>query len=231
MDFQGFEAVTFDCYGTLIDWERGILDTLRSLLSPRGVDRSDDELLELFARLEAEIEAGPFRRYREVLARVFAGFGEALGFESTADERETFARSVGAWPPFTDTVPALRAMAARYRLAIVSNVDDDLFAPSAERLGVPFAAVVTAEQVGSYKPSHNHFREVLARLALPRERVLHVAQSLYHDVAPARELGIRSVWVNRRAGRGGSGATAPSDARPDLEVPDLRTLVTRMGLG
>jgi 2-haloacid dehalogenase len=161
---------------------------------------------------------------------VFDGFGESLGFESSAAERAAFAGSVGAWPPFPDTVPSLRAMAERYRLAVVSNVDDDLFAGSAARLGVRFDEVVTAEQVGSYKPSPAHFHEVLERLGVPRERVLHVAQSLYHDIAPAGELGIRSVWVNRRAGQEGSGATAPSEARPDLEVLDLRTLVGLMGL-
>ena len=125
---------------------------------------------------------------------------------------------------------ALRALETRYRLAIVSNVDDDLFEGSAGRLGIDFSEVVTAQQVGSYKPAPRHFHEVLDRLDLPRGRVLHVAQSLYHDIAPARALGIKCVWVNRRAGRPGGGATKPAVARADHEVPDLRTLVEQIGL-
>ncbi len=228
--FDAIEALTFDCYGTLVDWETGILEALRPVLGARGIARPEEELLERFARLETAIEAGAFLRYREVLERVLAGFGRDLGFETAAAERAAFAASVERWPPFPDTVPSLSALAGRYRLAVVSNVDDDLFAGTARRLGVAFDVVVTAEQVGSYKPAPAHFHEALRRLALPREKVLHVAQSRYHDIAPARALGIHSVWVNRRSGREGAGATAPSSARPDLEVPDLRELVTRMGL-
>jgi len=226
IEFSSFEAMTFDCYGTLVDWERGILEALRPVLRAHGVPgESDEVLLERFARLEATAEAGRFRTYRDVLREVALGLGDALGFEPTGAEVEAFAGSVGDWPPFPDTVRALAALAGRYRLAIVSNVDDDLFAATAERLGASFAEVVTAQQVRAYKPARAHFDEVLRRLALPRERVLHVAQSLFHDVAPARALGLTCVWVNRRAGREGSGATAPASAEPDLEVPDLATLV------
>jgi 2-haloacid dehalogenase len=225
IDLTRFEALTFDCYGTLVDWERGILAALRPLLRAHGAGGAeDDALLERFAALEAEAERGAFRRYREVLRQVARGFGRAGGFVPGADEVEAFAASVGAWPPFPDTVEALGVLAGRYRLAIVSNVDDDLFAATAARLGVTFAEVVTAQQVGAYKPARAHFDEVLGRLDLPRDRVLHVAQSLYHDVAPATALGFTCVWVNRRAGRPGSGATTPAEAVPDLEVPDLATL-------
>ncbi len=230
MDLSAFEALTFDCYGTLVDWESGIVGALRPMLEAHVVHRPDEELLERFGRLEPEVQKGPFLLYRDVLARVATGLGRELGFEPTPEEVEAFAGSVGRWPPFQDTVASLRALATRYRLAIVSNVDDDLFRATAARLEVTFDAVVTAEQVRSYKPSPTHFREALRRLGLPRQRVLHVAQSLFHDIGPARELGIPCVWVNRRGARGGGGATAPSHARPDLEVPDLRTLVERMGL-
>ncbi len=121
-------------------------------------------------------------------------------------------------------------MGSRYRLAIVSNVDDDLFAGSAERLGVDFDEVVTAQQIRSYKPEDAHFREVLERLDLPIDRVLHVAQSLYHDIAPAKALGFSCVWVNRRGGNRGGGATRPAVAAPDMEVPDLASLAREMGL-
>jgi 2-haloacid dehalogenase len=231
VDFTQFEALTFDCYGTLIDWEGGILSALRPLLEAHGVvDQDDDALLERHAHLDAEAEEGPFRRYRSILADVARGFGEDFGFVPTSLQVDEFAASVAVWPPFEDSTAALKALETRYRLAIVSNVDDDLFAGSASQLGVDFSEVVTAQQVGGYKPAQGHFDEVLSRLDLPRDRVLHVAQSLYHDIAPASALGFTCVWINRRAGRPGGGATKPAVAHPDHEAPDLRTLVEHMGL-
>ena len=230
LDFGRVEVLTFDCYGTLIDWERGILEALRPMMANAEVaPLADEDLLELFGRLEAEAEAGPFRCYRAVLTAVALRIADEIGIEISAGEADAFAASVPAWPAFSDTVPALRALGRHYRLAIVSNVDDDLFEASSRHLEVPFDEVVTAEQVASYKPAHAHFLEVVERLGVPRDRVLHVAQSLYHDIEPARDLGIRSVWVNRRAGRLGGGATRASGAEPDLEVPDLRTLVRVIG--
>lgn len=231
MDLAAFEALTFDCYGTLVDWERGILEALLPVLAAHGVDAGGEEaILERFGRLESAIQAGPFRSYRSVLEEVMRRFGTELGFRATPAEVTAFAASVPSWPLFPDTVEALRALAGRYRLAVVSNVDDDLFSGTAARLGAPLETVVTAQQVRSYKPARAHFDEVLLRLDLPRERVLHVAQSLFHDIAPACALGLRCVWVNRRAGRRGSGATRPAEATPHMEVPNLATLVTRAGL-
>jgi 2-haloacid dehalogenase len=231
MNFDAFEALTFDCYGTLVDWETGIVRAARELLSDASDDLGEDALLEQFGRFEPEAESGPFRPYREVLRDVARAFGRAHGVAPTEAEVDRFAASVARWPAFDDTVEALRALGARYRLAIVSNVDDDLFAGTAAQLGVSFDEVVTAQQVRSYKPAPDHFEEVLRRLELPTSHVLHVAQSLYHDIAPARQLGFSCVWVNRRAGREGAGATPPSEAVPDLEVPDLVSLVDRAGLG
>jgi 2-haloacid dehalogenase len=224
LDFDRFTYLTFDCYGTLIDWERGILAALRPVLDCHGIAISDDAALELYGELESAVEAGPYLPYRDLLATVMDGFGERLGFVPSADERGALAVSVGDWPPFPDTVEALRALTDRFRLVILSNIDDDLFALSARHLGVTFAAVVTAQQVGSYKPDPRNFRTLLARLGTTPDRVLHVAQSLFHDIAPANALGLTTVWVNRRHDRPGSGATPPATARPDLEVPDLRTL-------
>jgi 2-haloacid dehalogenase len=219
LDLARFDALTFDCYGTLVDWETGLLGALR------GLAQADDaRLLELFAEAEGAIEAGPYRPYREVLRQALERIAAALGLALADGDRESLARSLPEWPVFADTVPALEALRRRYRLAIVSNVDDDLFAGTARHLRVPFDAVVTAEQVGSYKPAPAHFHRVLARLSLPKEKVLHVAQSRYHDIAPAKELGWSTVWVNRRAGRPGSGATPPQEATADLEIPDLATL-------
>jgi 2-haloacid dehalogenase len=217
LDLARFDALTFDCYGTLIDWETGLLGALREI-----AEADDDRLLSRFAEAERAIEAGPYRSYREVLREVLRRIAPA------DTERDALARSLPDWPVFPDTVASLEALRRRYRLAIVSNVDDDLFAGTARHLRVPFDAVVTAQQVGSYKPAPAHFHRVLERLSLPREKVLHVAQSRYHDIAPAKALGWSTVWVNRRAGRAGSGATPPQEAIADLEVPDLATLVAKL---
>jgi 2-haloacid dehalogenase len=223
------EFLTFDCYGTLIDWESGILTALRPVLGRARPGADDEAVLELFGRMESTVQKGPFRPYRQVLAEVLRRMGHSLGFRPTEQECHAFAASVPDWPAFPDSAAALAALASRYRLAVVSNVDDDLFAGSAARLRAPFFEVVTAEQVRSYKPARAHFDEMLDRLQVPMDRVLHVAQSLYHDVAPAKALGFTCVWVNRRAGRRGGGATAPAEATPDLEVPDLPTLVRLLG--
>jgi 2-haloacid dehalogenase len=140
----------------------------------------------------------------------------------TAAEADGLAQSIPAWPPFADTVPALRRIHSRYKLAIASNIDDDLFAESALHLQIPFDAIVTAAQVRSYKPAHNHFDELLRRIAIPRERLLHVAESLYHDVVPVCSLGIATVWVDRRKGK--AAASKLVEAQADLEVPDLSVL-------
>jgi 2-haloacid dehalogenase len=224
LNIDRYSHLTFDCYGTLIDWERGILAALRPLLERHGVAPADEQVLELFGELEAAAEAGPYQPYRAVLAAVVDGLGARLGFAPTAAERAALAASVGDWPPFPDTVEALQSLARRFRLAILSNVDDDLFALTARHLPVDFAAVITAQQVGSYKPDRRNFQFALARLGVPADRVLHVAQSLFHDIVPAKELGLAAVWINRRHDRPGFGATPRAAAWPDLEVPDLRTL-------
>lgn len=230
MDFSRFELVSFDCYGTLVDWERGILGVLAPLVAVHGVALEDEALLERFARLEAAAEAGTYRRYAEVLSEVVEGLGAELGFRPSPAERASLADSVRSWPPFPDTVAALRRLARRFRLAILSNIDDDLFADTAPLLEVPFAWAVTAQQVGSYKPAPGHFLEIQRRSGLAPARILHVAQSLFHDVAAARPQGFATVWVNRRGERPGSGATPAADARPDLEVPDLTTLADLAGV-
>jgi 2-haloacid dehalogenase len=224
LDFSQFDVLSFDCYGTLIDWESGILAALQPLLACHGATLADDVLLERFAALEALIEAGPYRPYRVVLREVVRGLGAELGFVPNLMESCCLEGSLPHWPPFDDTIESLRTLQRRFRLIILSNTDDDLFTATVHRLGIAFNEIITAQQVGSYKPSPGNFQELLRRGGVPRERLLHVAQSLFHDIAPARALGIATVWVNRRHGRASSGATAPAQARPDLEVPDLRTL-------
>lgn len=231
MNFDAFDSLTFDCYGTLIDWESGILAALQPILVGHGLTLEDGEVLAIFGRSESAVEAEEYRPYREILAEVVDDFGEALGFKPSAEERGSLAESISEWPLFGDTVDALQALKSRYRLAVISNIDDDLFAHSAQQLGVEFDEVVTAQQVRSYKPSLENFSAAFERLGHGPDGILHVAQSLYHDIGPARELGLSCVWVNRRAGKTGSGATAAARAEPDLEVPDLETLTMLMGLG
>lgn len=220
IDFTRFTHLTFDCYGTLIDWESGILTALRPILERHGSAQTDDEILELFGELEAAAEAGPYQRYRAILATVLDGFGARLGFT----ERDAFSGSVVDWPAFPDSAAALATLGKHFRLVIISNVDDDLFAGSAKRLQTTFSEVITAQQVGSYKPNRRNFHVAVARLGIPQGQILHVAQSLFHDIAPAKALGFTTVWVNRRHDRPGAGATPPATAQPDLQVPDMRTL-------
>jgi 2-haloacid dehalogenase len=225
IDFATKRVLTFDCYGTLIDWETGILASLQPILAHHGVTADAEHLLTLYSEREHTAEQdGPYRSYREVLMLVLRGIGERLGFHPTASEQTDFADAVGTWPPFADTPAALVSLKRSFKLAIISNVDDDLFARSQPRLGVVFDWVITAQQVRSYKPSLNNFHQALARIGLPHAQVLHVAQSLFHDHVPAKHLGLDTVWVNRRHHKSGSGATPPANAQPDLEVPDLATL-------
>ncbi|MHB8458518.1 MAG: haloacid dehalogenase type II [Candidatus Limnocylindrales bacterium] len=224
LDFDRFDALTFDCYGTLIDWEAGILAGLRSVLGPRGIEPPDDELLERYAASEAAAEAGPYRRYREILGSALLVVARAYGIEPTAAEVAVFGGSVVDWPAFPDSADALARLAERFRLGVITNCDDDLFAASNRRLGVTFDWIVTAEQVGSYKPSERNFETAFARIDVPRERVLHVAQSLFHDHVPARRFGLSTAWVDRRHDRPGFGATPSAAATPDLTVPDMASL-------
>ena len=231
MDFSRFTTISFDCYGTLIDWESGILPVLRGVLGSHGQSQSlaDAAILELYGEFEAEAESGPYRSYRDVLLSVVRAFADRLHFEASSAEIRSLHESVGAWPPFPDTVAALRELQKRYKLVVISNIDDDLFAETRKLLGVEFDAVITAEQARSYKPSINNFEMALRTLALSPDRLLHAAQSIYHDIVPARSLGISTVWVNRKSARPGIGAVRGSAAlasekRADLEVPDLASL-------
>lgn len=223
MNWRQFDWVSFDCYGTLIDWESGILGYMRPLLRARGCTAADSQILNLYSDLEPQEQADPYRSYREVLAGIMRGFAREFSFGITADEASGLADSIAHWKPFPDTVQGLRRLKSRYKLAILSNIDDDLFAATARHLEVPLDLVVTAQQVGSYKPSRRNFRILLDRVGTSSGKLLHAAESLYHDVAPAREFGITSVWVNRRQGKPAA-ATRLADAKPDLEVSSIGEL-------
>lgn len=224
MELKSFTVITFDCYGTLIDWESGILEALQPLRTLSGRTIADDGILEQYARIESRVQAGEYRSYREVLGIVLGEMAEFLGLNPGSYEENALSKSIERWKPFPDTVDALRRLKKRFELAIVSNIDDNLFAHSARWLEVPFDHVITAEQTKSYKPSLYNFLFAIDRIGRDKNEILHVAQSLFHDIKPANELGIANVWVNRRKGKQGAGATFPVDTKPGLEVPDLISL-------
>ena len=225
-DFEDIEWVSFDCYGTLVDWETGISAAVGEVLKARGIAKSRAEVLALYAAIEPGVQdSESFLEYRRVLRRVMASIGNELGFGCAGPELDRLADTLPIWPVFPEVVDALRTLKDRFKLAVISNVDDDLFAGTVTMLGVEFDCVVTAEQVKSYKPNLRNFNVAAARMVVERHRWLHVAESLYHDIAPANRLGLKSVWVNR-AGRGGG--TRVVDAAPDLVVPDLAALARMM---
>jgi 2-haloacid dehalogenase len=229
MDFSRFTAISFDCYGTLVDWESGILPVLRKVLAQHGQTLTDFKILELYGEFEADAESGPYQSYRRVLQSVVRSFGDRLHFGPTTAEISSLDESVSSWRPFPDTVAALRALNKRHRLALISNIDDELFAVTRKYLQVDFDCVVTAEQAKSYKPAIRNFQMALGRLGIAPAALLHAGQSIYHDVVPAASLGIATAWVNRKSARAGIGAVravAGSGAmvRADIEVPDLASL-------
>jgi 2-haloacid dehalogenase len=227
MRFADFEALSFDCYGTLIDWEAGIAATLRRWADAHGSALSDEELLVAYSVHEAEAEiAAPTDLYPQILARSMRSLGIALEKAVSDAEADAFAKSVPDWPAFPDSADALARLDRRYKLIILSNVDRTSFAGSNRRLGTTFASILTAEDVGSYKPSPRNFEALLveaARLGIPQGTLLHVAQSLFHDHVPAKAAGLPTVWINRRHGKRGSGATPEPEigVTPDWTFPSM----------
>ncbi len=211
LDLTAFEALSFDCYGTLIDWEAGIAAVLRPWAREQGLDLGDEELLLVYAGNEAAVEREtPSALYPDVLATAFRRTGEKLGAPVSDDWARRLGGSVPDWPAFPDSADALERLRRHYKLIILSNVHRAGFAGSNEHLRGEFAAIITAEDVGAYKPAENHFRALdaaLRELGVERIAVLHVAQSLFHDHVPAKREGLPSVWINRRHDRPGWGAT------------------------
>jgi 2-haloacid dehalogenase len=213
MKLSDFKVLSFDCYGTLIDWECGILTALRPLVHRAGLTLDGESILTEFARHESEQQsATPDMRYAELLSLVHARLAKVWDVSDDAAENEKFGASIGDWPAFSDTVAALNALRQRFRLVILSNVDRLSFRATQHLLGVTFDAIYTAQDIGSYKPDPRNFTYLLERLAeggLHKSDVLHVAQSLFHDHAPANSIGLASAWIDRRHGATGWGATAP----------------------
>ncbi len=192
-----YDVITFDCYGTLIDWETGISAALVRAAAAEGHTLEAAQALQAYAEIEPRVEAEAYRRYRDVLTETAQRVCERLGWPLTREHARFLAESLPSWQPFADTNQALEHLvAAGYSLGILSNVDDDLLAATRRHLTVTFDLIVTAQQVGSYKPAHRHFTEARQRIA--DKRWLHAAQSYFHDVIPARALGIPVAWINRK---------------------------------
>ena len=227
MKFADFEALSFDCYGTLIDWEAGIAAVLGPWTRRCGLDLDQEQLLAAYAAAEARAELDhPSELYRDILARSFRSLGDQVGAPVTDLDAAALASSVPDWPAFEDSHDALSVLGERFKLIILSNVDRVSFAGSQARLGVAFTSVLTAQEIGSYKPSPRNFDALGAdvrRLGVDRGRLLHVAQSLFHDHVPAKRAGLRTVWINRRHDRPGWGATPapPAEVTPDWEFPSM----------
>jgi len=208
-----YDVLTFDCYGTLIDWERGIGDAFEAAARMDGLTLDRAAVLAAYHEIEPVVQAERYRPYREVLTLTAQRVAERLGWPLAAGRAAFLAESVPTWPPFADTNAALQRLAADHRLAILSNIDDDLLAGTRKHLGATFEFVVTAQQVGSYKPAPAHF--TVARQRIGGARWLHAAQSLFHDIQPARAHGIPAVWINRKR------QPLTGGARPEREFATL----------
>ena len=231
IDLASATSMSFDCYGTLVDWETGILAALRPWAARQEVSATDDELLAAYSRTEQMHQTSrPTLRYREVLRRVHGDIATEFGVEASAADAAEFAAGFDQWPVFDDVPTALAELHRYAKLVILSNVDRSMFFDhTAPRLGVEFDAVITAEDVDAYKPAAPHFERLFATIdgwGLDRAHHVHVAESLFHDIQPANRLGIASVWVDRRAGAaGGASGAGTVAAAPDLVVTSLAELV------
>jgi 2-haloalkanoic acid dehalogenase type II len=220
---MNWDTLTFDCYGTLVDWETGIARAFQEEAARDGLVLERDEIVAAYHDVEAKVEAGPYRPYREVLGETALRVAERLGWPLTPGRAGFLADSLPDWPMFPDTRPALERLRRRFTLAILSNVDDDLLQATLKRIGVEFDWTVTAQRTRSYKPAPGHFKEAVRRVEGRKDRLLHVARSRFHDIEPATRLGLAAVWVNRKGEALGDGP------RPLRVVADLAELADWLG--
>lgn len=217
--FTGEKYITFDCYGTLIDWEGGIRNAVKKLAEKNGFNISLDGISDKYIKVELEVEAEQYRKYHEVLQLASKRFLRQEGFDISDEDALEFADSIFSWQPFPETHDTLAILKDKgYKLVILSNIDNEIIKKSIELMGIDFDGVVTAEEVGSYKPAHGHWEEMLKRFNAKKEEVLHVAASYIHDIIPAKEQGFDAVWINR------NNEKPTQEIRPDLEFTDLRPL-------
>jgi 2-haloacid dehalogenase/putative hydrolase of the HAD superfamily len=217
-----FDLVTFDCYGTLIDWEGGIVNAFQTEAARDGLRLDREQIVRAFMQEEPAVEAAEYRAYRDVLSETAQRVAARFGWSISADRAVFLPASLPSWQPFADTNASLERLARKFQLGILSNTDDDLIAETIKHFTVGFDVIVTAQQVRSYKPAFAHFREGLSRAG--ERRMLHAAQSYFHDVVPASKLGLAVVWVNRKAERAIEGGP-----QPDGEVSNLAELADLLG--
>ncbi|WP_180900310.1 HAD-IA family hydrolase [Martelella soudanensis] len=224
-----FDAVTFDVYGTLIDWEPSIVAFLTGWAGKAGVKADGEELIMAFDRARAEIQKErPAHLYPEVLRRCFDRISAEFGVPADAAQREAFSRTPHDWPAYSDASEGLKALQARVKIGALSNIDNASLSSSCAKMDIRFDVVVTAERVGAYKPAQEHFDTAIAdlqALGIPRNRILHVGQSLRADITPANRLGLKSAWVNRPQRLLGLSGEGAAEARPDLTVASLAELL------
>lgn len=196
--FKNKKYITFDCYGTLIDWDNGIRNSLIQLSDSKVLNLKIDELVKLYYKTELEIEQEMYRPYKEVLALTVERILKSQGIEGTEEDFQILVRTIPTWQPFPEVPETLRKLKEKgYKLIILSNIDDEIIEKSVQNIGVEFDGVVTAQQVKSYKPSHGHWEEMLKRFKADKDEVLHVAASYIHDIIPAKEQGFDCIWINR----------------------------------
>ncbi|WNC92462.1 haloacid dehalogenase type II [Paraburkholderia sp. FT54] len=221
MRLTDFNTLTFDCYGTLIDWETGIFEGLRPLLARVEPRLTRDQVLEAHARHESSQQKyTPGRRYQELLPIVYKRLAEEWQVPCTLADCVVYGKSIQNWPAFDDSVAALQYLKRHYKLVILSNVDNESFAYSNAKLQIEFDAIITAEDVGSYKPSPRNFEYMLEKLGergIGKEKILHTAESLFHDHQPANGFGLASCWIYRRHGKQGFGATMDPGSQPKID--------------
>lgn len=221
MRLTDFKVLTFDCYGTLIDWESGMVEALNPLTSTTDRPLTRNEILEAHARHESSQQRQtPSMLYRDLLSVVYKRLAEEWGVPASHEECVVYGRSVRNWPAFPDSSDALQYLKKHYKLAILSNVDNETFSHSNRRLKVEFDAIFTAEDIGSYKPSLRNFEYMLEKLqgvGLARTDILHTAESLFHDHKPANDMGLASCWIFRRKQETGFGATMDPGETPSYD--------------
>ncbi|MBI2029942.1 haloacid dehalogenase type II [Candidatus Gottesmanbacteria bacterium] len=219
MKFKNKKFITFDCYGTLIDWEGGIRKAVKKLADKNGFNFKLDDTSNEYIKTELQVESEKYRKYYQVLQLSVKRLFKSKGFDISDQDTIEFAKSIYTWPPFQETKESLSKLKDRgYKHIILSNIDNDIIQKSVQLIGVDFDGIVTAEEVGSYKPAHGHWSEVLKRYETKKEEILHVAASYVHDIIPAKEQGFDAIWINR------NNEQPISEIRADLELDNLLPL-------
>lgn len=217
--FKNKEFITFDCYGTLIDWEDGIRNAAKSIAGKNGFNLILEGISDKYIKVELEVEHEQYRKYHEVLQLSAKRLFKNEGFEISDSDALEFADSIYSWQPFPETNRVLSELKAKgYKLVILSNIDNEIIKRSVELIGIDFDGIITVEEVGSYKPEHGHWQEMLKRFNTSKDKVLHVAASYVHDIIPAKEQDFDAVWINRNH------ETITTKLKPDIELNDLAKL-------